>query len=221
MKLYHGTSLRFKSSILQCGIKPRGDGGSNWDMHPSKSDLVYLTVAYPFYFAICTAKDDESLVVFEIDSEKLDESLFLPDEDFISQTIAHQTNQPLEEVHSEVVECLENWQDCWKKSLEGLGNCAYQGIIPCEAITRYCVFDGKEHYSLRMMMADPSISIFNYFFVGKRKYVPLVEWMFGDREQIPNEFEGLGLEINAMMQDQINYWQEESKNRQGITVCTV
>ena len=218
MKLYHGTALRFKDGILQDGIEPRGDVDSNWDAHPSRPDLVYLTVAYPFYFALCAA-EKEPLLVFEIDSEKLDQSLFLPDEDFIAQVISQQQKKPLEEIHPRVVESLESWQDLWEKSLEGLGNCSYKGRIPAEAITRYCVFDTKERPEIALMMADPSISIMNYFFVGKRKYVPLVEWMFGDRESIPNEFEGF--DLVGVMEDQIKFWQEESKKRNGITVCTV
>ena len=56
LKLYHGTSSRFLDRILKHGIKPRGKGTSQWDKFPSRPDLVYLTTAYPFYFAIQAIK---------------------------------------------------------------------------------------------------------------------------------------------------------------------
>ena len=52
MKLYHGCSVENLRSILLNGLRPRGYTKSNWRKTPSRSDMVYLTAAYPFYFAL-------------------------------------------------------------------------------------------------------------------------------------------------------------------------
>ena len=51
MKLYHGCSLENRA-IFTGGLCPRGEKTSNWKKAPSRSDMVYLTIAYPFYFAL-------------------------------------------------------------------------------------------------------------------------------------------------------------------------
>jgi hypothetical protein len=53
MKLYHGCSANDLLSIMTNGLCPRSDKKSNWKKNPSRPDMVYLTVAYPFYFALC------------------------------------------------------------------------------------------------------------------------------------------------------------------------
>ncbi|MGW8177299.1 MAG: hypothetical protein ACWGQW_00660, partial [bacterium] len=58
MKLYHGTSARVARKAGQQGLKPRGKRKSNWDV-PSRSDLVYLTLAYAAYFAAVASKPKE------------------------------------------------------------------------------------------------------------------------------------------------------------------
>ena len=85
MKIYHGTSSANVDKILLNGITPRGDTESHWDRYPSRNDLVYLSTAYPFYFACVAAQVDEISAVFEVDTDLLDTEWMLPDEDFIAQ----------------------------------------------------------------------------------------------------------------------------------------
>lgn len=73
MKIYHGTSNIYTSQILKEGLIPRSTRtNGNWEKHVSRDDLVYLTTAYPWFFAMNTSsgvKDrDARAVVFEIDS---------------------------------------------------------------------------------------------------------------------------------------------------------
>jgi len=71
MRLYHGTNSLFVEKCLKTGIAPRGFKKTNWKDYPSRSDLVYLTDAYPFYFAICaTKKKNQNPVVLEIDADQ-------------------------------------------------------------------------------------------------------------------------------------------------------
>jgi hypothetical protein len=150
--------------------------------------MTYMSIGYPFYYALQTATvaDGERLLVFEIDLDRLVEILLHPDEDFIAQALAQQEGRPLMEVHDEVVESLECYQQHWQLSLEKIGNVCYQSTIPPEAITRYCLFDLKERPELGLWMSDPSISILNFTFC-KDKYVGLVNWIFGYQPELPSD----------------------------------
>lgn len=235
MKLYHGSSTCYLNSILAGGIAPKGERGEagNWEKFPSRLDMVYLTVAYPFYFAMCAAgetsdRDGEHYdpVVFEIESDELEQDLFFPDEDFIAQVLAQQEKMSLDDVHDYVRDNLENWQDLWKESVDGMGNCCYQGVIPRAAIKRYCVFHKKERPQLAISFLDPSISLLNYRFLGG-KHRGFVEWMFQDRELIPNAENPWGIPeiktdntVDEIAQKQIEYWRGESMNRIGIDLVS-
>ncbi|MCE5302613.1 MAG: hypothetical protein LLF97_05825 [Planctomycetaceae bacterium] len=84
MLLYHGTTATILNNILQEGIKPRGDRPSLWPDLPSRPDCAYMTDGYGFYFAVAVQEYDKK-VVFEIDTDRLNQRLLLPDEDFVVQ----------------------------------------------------------------------------------------------------------------------------------------
>ena len=108
MKLYHGTTIRHLDSILAHGLRPRNDASGHWEQFPSRPDMVYLTSAYPFFFATHTGDEDENgnrrpeKLVVEIDSTRLDQRLLYPDEDFVAQLIAQHTDKSLAEIHDDV-----------------------------------------------------------------------------------------------------------------------
>jgi hypothetical protein len=87
MLLYHGTTATILDTILQEGIKPRGDKPSLWPDLPSRPDCAYMTDGHGFYFAVAVSGPVGLLpkVVFEIDTDRLDQRLLLPDEDFVVQ----------------------------------------------------------------------------------------------------------------------------------------
>jgi hypothetical protein len=223
MKLYHGTTSRLLQKILAKGICPRGKRKSVWEKYPSRTDMVYLTTAYPLYFAINALSDNEQSLIIEIDSDLLNQSLLYPDEDFIAQV--HIQQNPAEElsvVHKNIRRGLRQWQHLWTKSIEGLGNCCYKGIIPASAITRYCLFNAASRPAIAMMGMDPCISILNYM-LCKEKYTGLVAWLFGDE----NNLSDLGTEsfptdnptIAKIMRDREEYWKKEAANREGLQIC--
>jgi len=220
---YHGTAARYLPFVLKKGIRPRGEDESHWE-YASRPDLVYMTTAYPFYFGMHTAEEDEKTVVFEVDLDHLAVARLLPDEDFIAQAISRAKNVPLAQIHNMVRDQLENWQDFWQKSIEHLGNVCFKGTIPPQAITRYCLFEAWKRPHLAMRMLDPCISIDNYQFCGEG-YRQIVEWMFGDRDLIPTNNTGMsfpsGQEVDMVLQEQQKFWEEESKNRTGIEVHAV
>lgn len=182
MKIYHGTREGLLAKILEQGIRPRGRRKGNWKDYPSRSDMVYLTTSYAPYFAISgIKKKDERALVLEIDLDTLDELKMYPDEDFISQAISMKSGEPLDLVHHEVRENLEDYRHHHRDSIEGLGNMSYRGTIPPGSITAYCLLDPALRPDLLSLCMDPSISIMNYRFCGN-KYRSVIEWMFGRRE---------------------------------------
>jgi len=151
MKLYHGCSVENLRSILLNGLCPRADKKSNWKKAPSRSDMVYLTAAYPFYFAL---SHKGIVAVVEIDTRGLSRKRFFPDEDFIALVLSRQEEKELDAVHGQSRDSLEAYQDRWKLSLGHLGNCCYQRTIPPKHITRYCLFDPSARPELAAEMRD-------------------------------------------------------------------
>lgn len=207
MKIYHGTHGKFKNDILQNGIQPRGENIGNWGEYPSRIDCVYLTTCYPFYFAINTDvddDDDDELLVLEIDTDRLDQSLILPDEDLIGQI---KNNDGIEEMtaetHSVVRQNLENYivgfndedhlilaerepdkpataeeiESTWKSSVFVIGNCCYKGTIPPSAITRYCTVRVSQRPIPLAMAINAAPRI---MYKNKADHEKLTKWFFGD-----------------------------------------
>lgn len=187
MKLYHGTSAGVARLSLTEGLVPRGERKSNWEIE-SRDDLVYMTAAYAPYFALCTEDADEFGII-EIDTDLLDSSLFLPDEDFMEQA-TRDIGFPegsMEERTQYFRDHLEEFADFWQRSVQGLGNCAYRGSIPTEAITGVITFDAELPQEVKFSILDPSISILNYAFCGG-KYRDLTQWFFGKLENEEDQF---------------------------------
>lgn len=219
MKLYHGTSAKHLESILGKGIQPRGRRKGNWKEFPSRKDMVYLTNAYAPFFAVQSSEDHKALIL-ELDLDRLDMDKIYPDEDFIAQALAMQTKRPLDVVHDEIRETLENFQHHSMDSLNALGNCSHKGRIPASAITRYCLVDFEKRPDLAIMSMDPSISIMNYRFCGG-KYRSVISWLFGDRADFELGVGGNEMWIEMIESQQPGYREsikETFLNREGIEV---
>lgn len=170
MKLYHGTSEAVARAALTDGLLPREESGieSLWEECPSREDLVYLTVAYAGYFAAHAGGGGRWGIV-EVDTDLLPEGedLLVPDED---EGMAERTRWFRDR--------LGMFAHLWMKSVEGLGNCAHEGAIPPEAITRVTLFEPVDNHFVGMTALDPFISLMNYRFCG-RKYRALTRWLAG------------------------------------------
>jgi hypothetical protein len=237
MKLYHGTSKKHLFNILQDGITPRLlNGVSNWDKAPSNPNMVYLTVAYPFRYSIEASGDDRIGAVVEIDADELDSNLFLPDEDYISQSnAAYNASKGSKEAVTDIRQIRDNlfaFQGCWEDSLRELGNCCYFGTIPPRAITRYCTVDWGKRPDLEWNYTDHDLSILHYSFRGGY-YSDVVRWFFGDAELLPEnigEISDEGLDdkehpeiapLIEMIQKLKQATARASANRKGIKVVNV
>jgi hypothetical protein len=218
--LYHGTNAKNLNAILSKGIQPRGNKKGNWDAFPSRPDMIYLTTAYAPYFAIQSCDSGQKALILELDHNKLDQENLYPDEDFIVQCLAAQNNQDIDDIHEDIKDTLECYQHHFEDSINGLGNVCYMGVVPPDAISRYCLIDPKTRSDLMMMSLDPSISLMNYRFCGSR-YRSIISWLFGDR----SDFE-IGIGDNEayleMMERSVPGSKEKTmklfSNRDGIEV---
>lgn len=184
MLLYHGTSEKYLKDILEKGILPRSQtNNTNWKHTiQSNKSLVYLTTCYAGYFAACASKKDEAWVIIEIDSDKLIQTKFRPDEDFIGQAL-HKNGEKLDSLNKitkNIRDNIDSWSHMWKVSLENLGTCSYRGAIPLSAITRISKFDPDSNKEMMINCLDPTISIMNYRFCS-HKYIALTNWLMGDK----------------------------------------
>lgn len=137
MLLAHGTSAKNLPKILKEGILPRGQKESLWAACPSASSRVYLSNAYAFYFAHHCSKEDDDLLVLEVDVVR--KNLF-PDEDFLGFITDHPHNlaQNLPDLRERTM-FLRDWieeqpknlrLDLADKSLLWMGNVSHNGPIP-------------------------------------------------------------------------------------------
>ena len=190
MKLYHGTSSVSAMSALQRGILPRRLSKiSNWDHSVrSNEDCVYLTTAYAPYFAIQAADSNAGSLpaIIEIDTDLLDMDRLVPDEDALEQATRKTDDLPkswtMERRTRYYRKNLIKFSEHWEWSLKAIGNCAYMGTIPVEAITRVVVIDHIKQNVLMYMSLDPSISILNFRFCND-KYIQLLNWIFNSEYQ--------------------------------------
>lgn len=218
--IYHGTIFKNLKTILSEGIRPRGlDGFTNWVENPSHPEMVYLSTAYPFYFAQCAGTRHKKFVIFEIDFESLDPDNLYPDEDFIFQSIKEEDRIPLHEIRSLLAEPVSGYKRYYLNSLFGIGNICHRGVIDKKFIKRYCIVNFKQRPHLSISCLDPSIGILNYKFCGK-KYEHMVRWFFGDEKILPQveDIKETNFLFNNDVNTELEFWEKESKDRSGIQV---
>ncbi len=192
MLLYHGTSERVARLAMTEGLAPRFESGvsSTWEDHPSSEHYVYLTTAYAGYFAMNATPDGERWAVIEIDTELLPDdgaAHLYPDEDFLEQVSRRQDLPEEWGINGASMKDRTEWfrrnlwrfPHLWEDSIEGLGNCAHEGVIPPEAITRVSFVDPKGNPSMALMASDPCITLMNYALCAS-KYRNLMRWLMGD-----------------------------------------
>ncbi len=168
--LYHGTSTKYLDDILSKGITPRHDKDSNWSDNPSHPLMVYLSDAYPVYFAQQSVEvegDDEPVVLEVI----VDTKRLYPDEDYLEQftRIDPSWRNTVEATSMEYrtewfKDNLTDYKEHYVGSLYGLGNCCHKGLIKPKNIVRYSILDHNQilNYS------DPTITLQNYQILGGR-----------------------------------------------------
>lgn len=198
MKLYHGSNEKTLLRALEGGLVPRSiSGNNNWG-HTigSNPHCVYLTEIYSGYFAANASQEGEKWGILEIETEALDSKLFRPDEDFLEQCsrrgVAQSRLDPKDRPASLLEKAagkqgmldrtrffrknLDEFSFLWRKSVEVLGNCAYKGKIPKDAITKAVTFDPSTNSFMAHAWMDPTITPMNHL-ICQGKYRALTRWL--------------------------------------------
>jgi hypothetical protein len=194
MRLYHGTSEANLAQILEFGLMPRSvTSRDNW-AHTVKSheDAVYLSIAYPLHFANQACQDNERLVVIEIDTDFMDVSKLVADEDAVEQALRGHDKLPkswsMERRTKYYRERIHQYH--WEHSLQALGSCAHLGMIERAAITRVAYVTLDSFVKLVHIGYQPSISVQGYQVIGDQ-YRKSTKWLF-DPETVMQEFIDFG-----------------------------
>lgn len=149
--LYHGTNESNLSDILANGIRPRldGDEGNHAGTTPeikSRDGMVYLASTGPVQYA-SMAKGDGRLLILEVETDRLDHQLMLPDEDSVAHEILRNEGVKWGADYlrrfPQVVPTVNQFEhkDRWQELLDKSGSVAHNGIISPQAITRYVLID--------------------------------------------------------------------------------
>lgn len=177
MRLYHGTSAAVGVVARARGLSPRRDvGRQNWaHTSPSHPRAVYLTDAYPLYFAVQAANNCRSpqthVAVVEVEADRLPK--LVPDEDVLEQVGRGQDDLPAGWTMRQRTVWYRNRLDdhagrgTWEKSLEAMGTCAHLGAVPPEAITRVALVNLSEGAALLFEGMQPAICLANYKWCGE------------------------------------------------------
>ena len=150
--------------------------------------MVYLTDTYPFFFT--NIASTPWVVVFEIDTDRLNHEAFFPDEDYLAQVANELGIVPnaIQNINEVALARLLEFQTHWDRSLQRLGTFCYQGIVPRGAITRYCRFDRSQYFSLTSFFSTPVIGLDEH---QKQSGFQqrLIRLMFGDCDQLPQNWQ--------------------------------
>lgn len=165
LTLFYGTSSDRLPQILKQGLIPRNETGtrSNWDVE-SKSDLVYLTTAYPVYFAVAACAENAKPVVLQVE---VDKTKLYPDEDFVARCLLEQEEAkgkktlPLRQ-YNDLVHPRDN-VDLAGPSLKHNGIVSIDRVFP-EQIVDHVILELDER--LMWIGADSAPIPMNYMFLG-------------------------------------------------------
>lgn len=189
MLLYHGTNAEYLNSILKSGLVPRGRKQGNWNEIPSHPDCVYLAT-YGAYFAVRF----ERWLILEIDTERLNRSDLLPDEDVIANVCLDPPKRMVtEQERIAYAECIARARSKLKKgvikspsgksvdwgfSLKYLGTCCHDGAVPAKAITRYAMYDPASNAPITEEIKGIGVSPLYYEQLG-HQFRALNRWIMG------------------------------------------
>lgn len=163
MILYHGTSARHLSVIRRQGLLPRRlTGNSNWNGDvESKDSMVYLTDAYPVYFALVAAfaegKEPADLLILQVE---VDESELYPDEDFIAWALASDRSDVQQTTLNPFINPAD-YKDAWRWSLETNGVVCTPSV-PADRILDHRTIPPTETEIIAELGLDPLPTPLNY-----------------------------------------------------------
>ncbi len=175
MILFHGTSTAHFDTIISQGLLPRSQTGlSNWQGDvESKPQLVYLTTAYPVYFAWQATHDPHDLLVLKVE---VDDDELYPDEDFIAYIAQRRGMFPCHQLSEIIpqVEPVDN-KHLAPHSLQHNGIVAVRSVPPEQILDTYII--PRKDWQTIMAIGGDSSPILNYLVLGPR-YRRAMELLF-------------------------------------------
>jgi hypothetical protein len=219
--LYHGTTAARHDSIAENGLLPRclsriaatcvrnPNVGPAHAFGESSPDHIYLTSAYPLFFAEQALHENDvyKTVIYEINTELLEQDKFCADEDVLILWLRQAAGQLVEGgvTGDKAISMFlqDHRKDMHKvsaeRSLEAMGTCAYRGRIPLYAIRRALFISLDATAELIMRGMDPVINLQNYAILGK-DYEESVQWMF-------KETQSTGVLKNPTWNEKLSLWE--------------
>lgn len=198
--LGHGTGAAKLQAVLKDGLRPRTATGSagNWHVSvESNPRTIYLTRGYAFYFANNARAKGEDLCLFEINTHLLPPGGFVADEDAVEQSVRGRDRLPkgwgMKRRTAYYRARVRDYSPVG--SLNALGTCGFQGVIPPEAITRVCRIPAARAGRIIFSLSDPLISVLNWHIMGGH-YEALQQWFFDGGDAFPEELRE-GFEVFA------------------------
>jgi hypothetical protein len=178
MILYHGTSERHLHAIQRNGLLPRRmTGESNWIGNvASKEGFVYLTDAYPVYFAVGPAVAADGppadLLILKVE---VDENRLYPDEDFIAWAVTDGIQGVRQEEANPFIDPRAH-KGVWRQSLQHNGVVCTPEVSP-ERILGHRVIGRDEAELIAELGLEPMPTPLNYQFMGSH-YRRCIEALF-------------------------------------------
>lgn len=124
--LYHGTSAARWDDIRQRGLLPRSVTGRRCDWtFQSRQGFVYLTDAYPVYYAMAAADPGDGYLILRVEVSPDD---LYPDEDFISWALAKGNVGEQMKLLPDIDPA--QYKDYWIDSLQGNGMACTPHVPP-------------------------------------------------------------------------------------------
>lgn len=236
MKLYHGTDSSCLPSILHRGLLSRFEtkDKGRWEKCPSKADLVYLTDAYPLYFAWNSSRQNDSHpVILEIDiPDSTAAQILYPDEDYIAQGMweRYRKTGEIDVLYGKPKDINEltrlvdptQYRKYWLNSIQYLGNCATMEV-PRLWIKRYAIVDLDICEYLSCVAGEPAICTMNYM-IMRDYYRSIVSYIF-DGSPIDDFFDKANIAAKLMTEEMITRQrirvQEQRKAGVVVSNCSI
>jgi len=177
--LYHGTSSKRLAEILRDGILPRSETrpGNFKGVIESRKGFVYLSDAFPIFYASNAASTDQSDNMLVLQVSVPVRSLY-PDEDFIGQVLHQEAIRRGES--PELLEVTEGvslmlYKHAAKASLDHMGSVAVRKVKP-EQIIGYRELPSKDTFAWARLGGDQSVNIWARRLVGSMFKTRLDLW---------------------------------------------
>lgn len=160
IKLYHGTVERIAKLAPHEGISPYTVPHNEQEPVFSTPEQIYLTTVYAPYQAFTAAQTDERWAIVEVLWDRLQDRHIQPASEWLHGT-------------------LKGKNRTWLKSIETVGLCVHNGLIPKQAIGKVWIYNPQSNWLITRAILHISISIKGYK-EDQRRLSALNRWLTGE-----------------------------------------